>query len=104
MCFSRRNHFRVNNSKKVRGHPTYIYKKVGDKYHFIGITDSPITDNVRNIKLEKNPNPEDDKPSYARPYSSDEETSRFGKKKKGWKLSKKDRKTIDSIKSNHQEK
>ena len=59
MCFRKRNHFRLNNSKKVRGHPTYIYKKVGDKYHFIGITHSEITHRTKNIKLDKNPNPDD---------------------------------------------
>jgi len=101
MCFSKRNHFRANNSKKVRGHPTYIYKKVGDKYYFIGITHSEITHRTKNIKLNVNPNPNDVRESYMRPFSSEESIDLFGNKKKGWKLSKLDRKTVRSIKKNH---
>ena len=103
MCFSKRNHFRVNNSKKVRGHPTYIYKKVGNRYHFIGITHSEITHRTKNIKLDKNPNPEDPRDSYLRPFSSEEEVSKFGVKKRGWKLSKTDKKKIKTIKKNHKQ-
>ena len=99
MC--RRNHFRTNNSKKVRGHPTYIYKKVGDRYYFIGITHAEITNKIRNIRLIKNPNPFDSRISYVRPFSSEEKVYKFGKKKTGWKLSKEDRKTINEIKKNH---
>lgn len=101
MCFSKRNEFRNNNSNKVRGHPTYIYKKVGNKYYFIGITHAKITHRVRNIKLEKNPNPQDTRPSYARPFSAEKKTDNFGKKKKGWKLSCTDRKTMNKIKQNY---
>ena len=103
MCLRRRNHFRVNNSKKVRGHPTYIYKKVGNKYHFIGITHSEVTHKTKNIKLEENPNPEDSRDSYLRPFSSEEEIDKFGKKKKGWKISRKDRKKIKVVKKNHKQ-
>ena len=101
MFFKRRNHFRSNNSKKVRGHPTYIYKKVGNKFYYIGLTHSEITQGSKNIKLEKNPNPFDDKDSYIRPFSSEDEISKFGKKKKGWKLSKLDKKKVKSVKKNH---
>lgn len=101
MCITYRNHFRSNNSKKVRGHPTYIYKRVGDKYFFIGITHSEITDGVRNIKLDKNPNPLDTKESFVRPFSSEEEIDKFGSKKKKWRLSKGDRKKLRKIKKNH---
>ena len=101
MCLSKRNHFRTNNSKSVRGHPTYIYKRAGKKYYFIGITHAEITKRVKNIKLIKNPNPYDPRPSYARPFSSEEDISKFGKKKKGWKIFRKDKKTINLIKKNH---
>ena len=81
----------------MKGHPAYIYEKIGDYYRFIGITHSPITDNIRNIKLDKNPNPNDPKDSYARPTAGIGEIKRFGKKKKGWRLSKEDKKTMKSI-------
>ena len=97
MCFTKRNHFRVNNSKKVLGHPTYIYKRVGIKYYFIGMTHSEITQGTKNIKLSKNPNPNDQRDSYVRPFSSEEYVNKFGKKKKGWKLSKVDKKVIKKI-------
>ena len=103
MCFSKRNHFRTNNSKKVRGHPTYIYKKVGDRYYFIGITHSEITQRTKNIKLDVNPNPDDPRDSYARPFSSEDNVDSFGSKKKGWKLSKQDKKIINIIKKNHKQ-
>ena len=53
--------FRKMNNKKVDkyGHPTYVYAKIGDDYKYIGITHSPITKGVRNIKLEVNPDPKD---------------------------------------------
>lgn len=97
MCFNKRNEFRANNSKDAKGHPAYIFQKVGDEYRFIGITHSPITDRVRNIKLDKNPNPKDQRDSYARPKAKTEKIKRFGKKKKGWKLSKADKRKMREI-------
>ncbi len=97
MCLKRRSEFRTNNSNKGRGHPSYIYKKIGDEYFFIGITHSPITANMKNIKLDKNPNPSDKEDSYFRPFATKDKTYRFGKKKKGWKLSKKDKKKTKMI-------
>lgn len=97
MCFNRRNEFRTNGNKESRGHPAYIYQKVGDSYKFIGITHSPITHKVRNIKLDKNPNPNDPEDSYARPRPGVGKIKRFGKKKKGWKLSKSDKEKMREI-------
>ena len=100
MCLKRRNEFRTNNSRKARGHPTYIYKKVGDDYYFIGITHSDVTQGAKNIKLDKNPNPNDKRDSYFRHFASKDKTSKFGKKKKGWRLSFKDRLKAKKIKRN----
>ena len=97
MCFNKRSEFRMNGNKGAKGHPAYIYQKVGDSYKFIGITHSPITQRVRNIKLDKNPNPYDTQDSYARPKPGIGKISRFGKKKKGWKLSKTDKKKMRKI-------
>ena len=98
MCIKRRNEFRTNNSKKAQGHPAYIYRKEGDEYLFIGITHSPITQGIKNIKLDKNPNKFDKKTSYARPFPSIDDVSLFGPKKKKWKLSRKDKRKMKRIK------
>ena len=103
MCLKRRNEFRINNSKKGRGHPSYIYKKVGDEYYFIGITHSDVTHGARNIKLDKNPNPTDNRTSYFRHFATKDKISKFGKKKKGWKLSLKDKMKARRIKKNFNE-
>lgn len=63
------NEFRRNNNKKGRGHPAYIYAQVGDEFIFIGITHAEITDNMHNIPLDANPNPDDPSKSYALPQS-----------------------------------
>ena len=103
MCLKRRNEFRINNGRKGRGHPSYIYKKVGDEYYFIGITHSKITDRSKNIKLDKNPNPIDGRDSYFRPFSTKDNVSKFGKKKKEWKLSFRDRIKAKKIKKKFRE-
>ena len=54
---------------KETQHPAYIYARVGNDYKFIGITHSNITKGVKNIKLDKNPNPEDEKTAYAIPQA-----------------------------------
>ena len=86
--------FRKN---KDTGHPSYIYQKVGRKYVYIGITHSSITNNVKNIKLEKNPNPNDKKEAYFRPKAGEASSNRFKKKEQGWRLSKEDKKKADII-------
>lgn len=103
MCIKRRNEFRTNNSKKAQGHPAYIYRKEGDEYLFIGITHSPITQGIKNIKLDRNPNRLDEKNSYARPFSLNEKIMFFGPKKKKWKLSRKDKKKMKIIRKNKQQ-
>ena len=62
------------------GHPEYIYRKVGNNYEFIGITHSPITRGVKNIKLDKNPDPSDESDAYIKPTPEKRSTSEFHKK------------------------
>lgn len=91
----KKDEFRKN---KQSGHPAYIYARVGNDYKFIGITHSALTDGVKNIKLEKNPNPKDKKTAYARPKADKSKTNNFKEKETGWKLSKKDKSKLDKIK------
>lgn len=94
----KRNEFRTCFSKKAKGHPTYIYEKVGERYRYIGITHAQITKGLRNIPLEKNPNPKDDRQSYMRPKTDEDKVSLFEKKPRSdWKFSKNDRKTAKRI-------
>lgn len=92
----KRDEFRKN---KVSGHPAYIYKKVGRKYVYVGITHAEITDGTKNIKLEKNPNPKDQKDAYLRPKSEKQKENKFSKKPyKGWSFTKKDKIKVEKIK------
>lgn len=91
----KKNEFRQN--KKTR-HPAYIYAKVGNEFKYIGITHAEITEGVKNIKLDKNPNPKDAEPAYARPKAEKSKTSNFKSKEKDWKLSKKDKEKLNKIK------
>ena len=94
---TKRDEFRKN---KVSGHPVYIYKKVGRKYEFIGITHAEITQGVRNIKLEKSPNPNDSKTSYIRPKSEQLKENKFSKTPyKGWKFTDSDKSKVEKVKN-----
>ena len=84
---------------KKNGHPAYIYAKIGNDYKFIGITHSEITDGIRNVKLDKNPNPKDKKTAFARPKSEKGRTNEFKAKERDWKLTKSDKKKLDKIKT-----
>ena len=94
----KKDEFRKNNSKQLKGHPVYIYAKEGNNYKFIGITHAEITQGVKNIKLDKNPNPNDKRSAYAKPKPQKEKTSKFSKKLEGWKLSGKDKTKLSKIK------
>ena len=74
-------HFRVNHSKESSGHPSFIIRKVDDNYDSIGLTHSPITDNKKNIKLRKNPNPKDNRASYIRPFFRRDPIKKFSKRR-----------------------
>ena len=90
----KRSEFRVN---KTTGHPTYIYAKVGKRYKYIGITHAEITQGVKNIKLEDNPNPQDNGNAYIRPRVKEDKTKNFKEKKNGWKFSDRDKPKVKSV-------
>lgn len=92
---TKKDEFRKN---KENGHPAYIYAKIGNEYKFIGITHSAVTEGMSNIKLDKNPNPKDKKPAFARPKAEKGRTNEFKAKERDWKLGKKDKKKISKIK------
>ena len=93
-----RNEFRKKNSKEGRGHPTYIYAREGDEYHYIGLTHAEITKGVKNIPLEVNPNPKDTRKAFFRPRSEKGNWASFGKKLQGWSFSERDKVTIRKYK------
>ncbi|MBQ7906814.1 MAG: hypothetical protein IJ309_02440 [Clostridia bacterium] len=93
----KKNEFRRKNMKDGKGHPSYIFAQQGNEYIFLGITHSKITNGVKNIKLEKNPNPKDKRDSYVRPKVEKYNKSSFGKKLKGWHFSDKDKQTVEYI-------
>lgn len=90
--------FRKRNTKQGRGHPAYIYMQKGKEFYFVGITHAEITDGIKNIPLEKNPEPKKKRKAYMRPKTETANKSSFGKKLKGWKMTEKDKKKIKKIK------
>lgn len=89
--------FRKLNYKAGTGHPTYIYAKVGDTYHYIGITHAPVTQGVKNIPLEENPDPHDRRASYVKPKPGKDNRANFGKRLNGWRFGKADQEKVDGI-------
>lgn len=92
----KKDEFRKN---KINRHPVYIYAKEGNKFKFIGVTHAEITQGVKNIRLDKNPNPKDDRPAFVRPKTESAKTNNFKSKEKDWKLSKSDKQKIDKIRN-----
>lgn len=97
-------HFRKAYNGKFTGHPQYIYDEDGNKYKIIGITSSPKTNGVINIKLEKNPEPNNDKAAYIRPKPDKESKGAFGQRLKGWKFTEADKKKVRTIIDKHDKK
>ena len=94
----KKNEFRPNHSKGGGGHPTYIYAQEGKEYKFIGITHSPITDEMDNIPLDKNPEPNNQTKAYIRPKPGKAHRSSFGSKLKGWFFGESDKKKVEEVK------
>jgi len=99
-----RSHFRFGKKKLNGGHPTYIYAKVNNEYKYIGLTHAPITKGVKNIKLDKNPNPKDKKSSYARNRTFKAPDDNFENKLNGWKFCNSDKEKIKKIIKNSKNK
>lgn len=84
----KKDEFRRN---KETQHPAYIYARIGNEYKYLGVTHSEITKGIKNIKLDKNPNPKDKKNAYITPNSEKQQINKFKKKNVGWKMSKTDK-------------
>ena len=87
------------NNRKIdkRSHPTYVYARVGENFKYLGITHAKITDGIKNIPLEKNPNPKDKRSAYVRPHTQQANRSKFGKGLNSWKFSDKDKAKIKTL-------
>ncbi len=90
----KRNEFR---KYKKSGHPAYIYAQIGDDFMFLGITHSPITRGIKNIKLDENPNINDDSVAYIKNNPQRDRQNQFDKEKLPFKLSEQDKKKVDKI-------
>ncbi len=89
------------NTKETRGHNGYLITKSGTgeeaEFGYVSITHAKITDGDKNIKLLQNPNPNDTKDSHAVNKAKTAKASELGKQRKGWRLNKKDKKTLKNI-------
>lgn len=92
------NQIRKNYLKEASFHPNYVYEIRGNTAITIGLTHARITDGVRNIPLIKNPNPKDNRKSYARPFSNKVPMDKLSKKPyKNYKVQRKDKKRLKRI-------
>jgi hypothetical protein len=89
--------FRRLNNIEEKGHPTYIYAKKGKNFECIGITHAEITKGIKNIPLEKNPDPQDAERAFIRPKTSKAPTKKFGRKLEGWKFTENDKRKAKKI-------
>jgi hypothetical protein len=89
------NEFRKN---KVTKHPAYIFEKEGHYYKNIGITHSQKTNDEDNIPLDRNPDPNDNRQAYVRPFPEQTRAERFSKKLDCWELHETDKEKIKDIK------
>lgn len=84
---------------KVNGHPSYIYAENNDEYKYVGITHANSTHGMNNKKLKYNPNSNDFRISYARPYSTHDKKRNYKKKKLNrYKIHKADKKIFVKLK------
>lgn len=93
----KRNEFRKN---KISGHPAYIYAKVGNKFVFLGITHSEIDSKTGkfNIRLDRNPNPLDNRTSYIKTQEEKLKENKFARPYKGWRFVDSDISKVENIK------
>ena len=94
-------HFRKFHSKETTGHPSYVFDEQGKVYKVIGITSSSKTNNVLNIALTKNPEPNNNKQSYINPKVKEIKKGTKNIKLKGWKFSNEDKKKVQIIIDKH---
>lgn len=97
-------HFRKFHSKETTGHPQYVYDETGREYKVIGITESPQTNGILNIKLMRNPEPNSTKPAHIRPEPSKINKGVRNEKLKGWKFADVDKKKVQAVIDKHEKK
>ncbi len=97
-------HFRKFKNAKFTGHPQYVYDDIGKEYKVLGITSSPKTNGVANIKLERNPEPKNTKTAYVRVNPDKVEKGVRNEQLKGWKFSDNDKKKVRNIIESHEKK
>lgn len=94
-------HFRKFHDKTTTSHPQYVYDECGRQYKILGITSSPTTNGVLNIKLEKNPEPHNTDDAYVRPVPGKINKGVRNDKLKGWKFTGNDKNTVRIIIETH---
>lgn len=90
-------HFRKAYNGRFTGHPQYVYDEEGNKYKVLGVTSAPETNGIKNVLLERNPEPNNSKPAYIRTKPAREEKGAFSERLKGWKFSEHDKKKVQKI-------
>ena len=90
-------HFRKFHSKETTGHPSYVYDENGKVYKVIGITSGRKTNDILNIRLEKNPEPNNPKPAYIQPKTKEVSKGAKNERLKGWKFSDVEKKKVQEV-------
>ena len=84
------NEFRRNNSPLARGHFNFVFGETKDHYKSLGLTSSP-RENIKHVKLHKNPNPQSDSASYLQLKVLSTQKRYFIKEpEEGWAFAKED--------------
>ena len=78
---------------KIR-HPTYVFLEKGNIYIYVSITHSSEIKGTILIKLRKNPNPKDKRPSYRMAIIQQDTKDTFGRKQINWQIDPEDDKEI----------
>lgn len=92
----KKSEFRFN---KKRKHPSYIFKEKDNKYHSILITHAKKTSKIKNVKLYKNPEPNNSSVAYVVPKVYVDDINSYNKKTyQNWKFHKFDKRKIKNIK------
>lgn len=89
--------FRYNKART--GHPAYIVEVFGDTVTILGLSEKPKTHKQKNIKLDKNPEPNNNEDSYIKPktevLSFSDKT--FSKKLRDWAFANSDKPKVDAV-------
>ena len=97
-----RSEFRYNRKRK---HYSYLYKDVGSRRKNIVLTSKPYRKEhkkkKKNIKLYKNPNPNNLNDSYLIPIIYDDDISSFDERKLKWKFHPNDKRKVKRLKKHH---